>query len=467
MTHLYTAFREIAEKYPTRLALVGDDAEHTYHDALMRIAELGQHLAGDGHAAVLVVEPKQCDTVLWQLACNQAGQVFVPCDASTPAARLSAILRRTQPRWIVSDFGRDFSAEGYLVLGEVDRHRIWSRPEFLRYDPQVSHVIFSSGSTGQPKAILLRDAPVLDVVRAQAALLGLGPHSRFAWLLSPAFDASLSDIYATLLTGGTLHVCGFGPSRLKTLKAYCEHHRITHTDVPPSVLALLDPADFPHMQALVFGGELASEVAVQAWVRSGKRLFNAYGPTEATICCSMRKVDASWTATNIGLPLPGVVYGFRAVQGFSEGQIGDSGELCIAGDHLAIGYDVVELTAQRFAQTGDTSYYLTGDMAEVDARGDYHFKGRVDRQMKYHGVLVCPEEVESLARRAGGHEAWLRLEDERLVLYYSGPVEALALKAALQLHLIPAMVPQRYCHIDALPKSLTGKSYAPQTNEYS
>lgn len=457
---LISAFRETANRNPDELALVGPGATYTYGGAGARIDELSLHLTGAGRQAVLIIGPKGCDTVLWQLACNQAGKVFIPCDTATPPARVAAIVTRTRPGWIVADVDRDFAEAGYQMAGDVGQNRLWRRDGAREYDAQVSHLIFSSGSTGEPKAILLPDAPVVEVVRAQAAHLDLGPGCRFAWLLSPSFDASLSDIYATLLTGATLHICSFGFSSLKTLHAYFLQHGITHSDLPPSVLHLLDPEDFPHMRAVVFGGELANETSVRAWTNKGKKLFNAYGPTEATICSSLRQVDASWTATNIGRPLPGVAYHLQTDEEARAGEATERGELVISGGHLALGYDSGPLTAQRFFVAAGRACYRTGDLVERDAQGEYHFLGRVDRQMKHHGVLLCPEEVEMLAQRAGCVEARVRLEDKRLVLHYAGSITPAELKTALAAGLHPSAVPHRYCQFDTLPKLITGKTQA-------
>lgn len=457
---LISAFQEVANLRRNELALVGPGVAYTYGEALARIDQLSLHLMGAKREAVLIIGPKGCDTVLWQLACNQKGKVFIPCDIATPPARVTSIVTRTCPGWIVADVDRDFADAGYQLVGEAGRNCVWRRDGGREYDPRVSHLIFSSGSTGEPKAILLPDAPVVEVVRAQAAHLDLGPGARFAWLLSPSFDASLSDIYATLLVGATLHVCGFGFSSLKTLHAYFAEHRITHTDLPPSVLHLLDPEDFPHMRAVVFGGELASEASVRAWTAKGTKLFNAYGPTEATICSSLRQVDRSWSATNIGRPLPGVEYLLRLGEEIRGGGANERGELIIAGGHLALGYDSAQMTAQRFFVAEGRRCYRTGDLVEIDAQGEHHFLGRVDRQMKHHGVLLCPEEVEMLAQRAGCVEARVRLEDKRLVLHYAGPVTPAELKNALSAGLHPSAVPHRYCQFDALPKSITGKTQA-------
>lgn len=455
MTRLFEAFCATAIVNPGFPAIVAGDVRYTYVQALVRIGELSEHLNGVGHNAALIIGPKSSDTVLWQLACNKAQKVFIPCDDATPPARLADIVKRTRPKWILAGGNRDFSEQGYKATGKIGNHRMWVTADFRDYPKEVSHIIFSSGSTGIPKAILLPDAPVVHVVRAQARLLGVGHGARFAWMLSPSFDASLSDVYSTLLTGGELHICNFSMRSVKTLQAYFKQHRITHSDLSPSLLPLLSPAALPDLQALIFGGELAKESVVFEWVKQGKRLFNAYGPTEATICTSLREVTAGWTATNIGTPLPGATYWLKDGSEFRAGRPGEKGELYIGGRHLAVGYDDKDATVQRFFLQGSEMYYKSGDVVEVDGSGDYHFRGRVDRQMKVHGVLLCPEEVEAQALRAGATEALLQLEDERLVLHYAGETSDDQLKVVLRENLL--VLPHRYVRHAALPKSIAGK----------
>lgn len=457
MTRLFEAFCATALANPGGSAIVSGAARYTYLQALGRITELAGMLTGAQRNAALIVGTKTADTVLWQLACNRTHKVFIPCDNAMPAARLADIVERTRPRWIIAGGNRSFGALGYVPMAMAGTHQMWISEDCLDYPDAVSHIIFSSGSTGAPKAILLPDAPVVEVVRAQAQMLGIGPGSKFAWMLSPSFDASLSDIYSTLLSGGELHVCDFSMRSVKTLQAYFQQYGITHSDLSPSLLPLLSPAALPQLCALIFGGELAKESVVFEWAAQGKRLFNAYGPTEATICTSLREVTPGWTATNIGQPLAGVSYLLKEAEQFRAGRPGDKGELYLGGCHLAVGYDDPEMTARRFLHQNGTAYYKSGDVVEVDAAGDYHFRGRVDRQMKFHGVLICPEEVESQALRVGASEALLRLENERLVLHYAGDVTEDDLKSTLKANLLPLALPHRYVRHDALPKSIAGK----------
>lgn len=457
MSALFIALAAAVERAPFDTAIVGDDRTYSYMSLLESVKNLAREMYDGQHAAVLILGEKCAATVVFQLACNAAQQVFVPCDAATPSGRLQGIIERVRPRLILDTPEADHSQRGYVRQGRWLGHDVWRSASFLTYANSVSHIVFSSGSTGSPKAILLPDEPVAPVVREQARRLGLGPGARFAWLLSPSFDASLSDIYATLFSGATLHVCSFGMSQVKTLKTYFQKHSITHTDLSPALLPILAPEELPALRAVVMGGELAQEAAVRAWAAAGKRMFNAYGPTEATICTSLKDVDDAWTPTNIGKPLPGVEYQVEVEGEFLLAQPGLRGELWIAGEHLACGYDNAELNEARFVASAAGRRYKTGDLVAVDSLGDFHFLGRVDRQLKFHGVLICPEELEALARRAGCSEAVFRLEGKKLVLHFAGPLEERELKIKLGESLLTTMMPHRFIKHEKLAKSLSGK----------
>jgi non-ribosomal peptide synthetase component F len=457
MSAIFDAFQITAAQQSHAPALADDVHHYTYAQALQAVQHLATFIDVPEHGAVLIAGAKQVGTVLWQLACSKAEQVFVPCDAAMPRPRMMEMIRRIQPRWIVDDPHQDHAAQGYVEVRQELGYRIWVSDSFKEYDLEVSHVVFSSGSTGEPKAIFLRAEPVVEVVQYQAKQLKVGQGSQVAWLLSPAFDASLSDIYVALLSGAALHVYTSTLRQLKQLTQFLVNREITHVDIPPSLLPLLNPHQLPALQGVVFGGELAQEACIQTWRQAGKRMFNAYGPTEATICTHFKEVDADWQPTNVGLPVPGISCGLDLGGDLSSMYPGLTGELLLAGNHLALGYDNFGLTSAKFVYAACARYYRTGDLVRVAANGELHFLGRVDRQLKVRGVLVCPEEVESVARRAGCLAAVLHVEGDRLVLHYTGPVTEATLRQALAQNLLTAACPHRYQHHDELQTSLTGK----------
>lgn len=460
---LYEAFNNVAKQFPNNHALFCNGLFLTYAQTLDKIEQYSQLLNNASNSeknALFIYCKKSFHNILWQLTANKLGHVFVNADINTPIDRVAYMLEVTSPQWIITDNGVDIANLGYHPVLNIDNIFLWSKinkdNKLLTLENQckgvLTHIYFSSGSTGKPKAILLNDQPIIGVVKQQAKQISLTATSKFAWLLSPSFDASLSDIYTTLLSGGCLYICNFKMSQIKTLRAYFKDHGITHSDLSPSILPLLEPKHFPDLKAIIFGGEVANEKVIHSWLHSGIHMYNAYGPTEATICSSLKTVDCQWTANNIGQPLNDVFYHMMPIE--AENKI--QHELYISGSYLALGYDQEILTNNKFITNNNMRYYKTGDLVSKNEKGDYLFMGRVDRQFKYNGILISPEEIENYCFQSGCLEVLCKLED-KITVYYSGNVSTQYLKQQLLLKLPSSMIPQKWIKKEALTKNINGK----------
>ena len=229
-------------------------------------------------------------------------------------------------------------------------------------------------------------------------------------------------------------------------------HEITHADLPPALLTLLNPERLPTCFAtVIIGGEVCPPATVRRWA-AYCRVVNVYGPTEATICTSTVVCRTTWVDSDIGTPVPGIRYRVVDDQGqpmTSPGQ----GELWIGGDGLASGYvGQPALARSPFLVVDNERWYRTGDLVELIDDGSLCFRGRLDRQFKVHGVLVQPEEIEAAlcacpgvsaafagkAAAGGGQlHAWVtgeNLHRETLLQLLSDKLPMHLLPAALHLH---------------------------------
>lgn len=440
---LFNTFQKTAKQYPDNIALVHHDRKLTYKECLSLIDKLCLLLEDSQNYSATICLPKNEYAILWQLALNKSQNVFTSVDALTPPERLFDIINQNQSKWLITAPDFDISLlNGFNIAFSCPQFILWNTLHSARYK-DVTHIYFSSGSTGKPKGIYLNDAPVPEVVLAQAEQLNIKPDSQFAWLLSPSFDASLSDIYLTLFSGATLHICDFAQNKVKTLRDYFFVNGITHSDISPSVLPLLNINDFPSLKGVIFGGEVGNELVIKEWSEHIK-MFNAYGPTETTICLSFKAVDDNWTSDNIGQPLPGVEY-----------IINEDGELHIGGSHVCIGYNQESLNLAKFYEKDGQRLYKTGDLVKR-VGDDYFFLGRKDRQFKHNGVLISPEEIEKTALKHGCKEALCKKED-KFILYYTGDLTASELRANLSLSLNKNMLPVVIQAVKELPKNINGK----------
>ncbi len=305
-----------------------------------------------------------------------------------------AIEVEKSPEYLVAMLGAWYGGAAFLPvnpqLPERRRQRMIEECAGAGYGEELAYVIYTSGSTGEPKGVAVGHGGIVNFIDAQIPAFGLKMASRVLWLLSTDFDASISDVGTALLSGASIFIEDSAllrePRRL--LKVLAER-RITHVDLPPVLLDVLDSERLPAtLETVVFGGEPASPSTVRRWARR-VRMVNCYGPTEATVCSSLCVCDENWDRPYIGAPISGVEY-----------KVGGDGELSIGGVGLALGYvNRPRLTAERFVEVGGGRWYRTGDVVRTHEGGRLEFVGRVDRQVKIGGRLIAPEEVESALRR--------------------------------------------------------------------
>lgn len=405
--NLYNAFKKTAQDYSDSICLVDFDKTITYQNTLDIIEEkvsmIGSRLK---NTAAIIYLPKSADIIIWQLALNRLVMTFITLEYGQ-VNRLAQAISQCKPSLIIE------YNDGLVTLK-------WFKD--YSYYKDCAYIVFSSGSTGTPKAILLKDTPIINTVKQQAYITHINQRSKYLWLLNPAFDASLSDIYSTILSGGALYAYNIKSTHIKEIFNTIERESITHIDLPPSVFHLFynhyekkNNKDIS-LKHIIFGGEIANE---DICFKLSKifTLYNAYGPSEATICSSMNIVMNGWTNNNIGQPLKGYIYSI--VQG----------ELHIGGDSLAIGYYNKDLN-DKFYEFDGIRWFKSGDIVEY-SNNQYFYKGRADRQFKHNGQLICPEEIETQALKAGAVYSSVEYLNGQIILYYSAALNSDTLHSLL------------------------------------
>ncbi|MBY8851360.1 amino acid adenylation domain-containing protein, partial [Saccharothrix sp. MB29] len=326
-----------------------------------------------------------------------------------------------------------------------------------------AYVIHTSGSTGVPKGVVVTHAGLSSLARAQAARFAVTAESRVLQFASPAFDAAVSELVVTLL-GGACLVLAPGPRLLPgPLSALLAEQRVTHVTLPPAVLAELDDDGLPVGVVLVVAGEACAPDLVERWSR-GRRMVNAYGPTESTVCVSMSAPLSGHAVPPIGTPVDNTrCYVLdAALRPLPPGAVG---ELYVAGRGLARGYHRrPALTAGRFVANpfGPGRLYRTGDLVRWNLAGELEFVGRADRQVKLRGFRIEPGEVEAALRQLPGVAGAVVLVREdvpgrrELVAYVEAP-DAEGVRDALGRVLPGHMVPAAVVPLPALPLLPNGK----------
>ncbi len=396
----------IVLRQPAALALVSSERSLSYGQLWEESGRVAAFLGSTGlqpGERVGICLPRSLAWLIALIGAWRAGMVITPLDPLAPAERLEWQLKHAT---LATVLGQGSPPAGIALSRWLDL-ALASDAEALKdshllQEGDPAYLIFTSGSTGLPKAVLLPHRGLLPVLEAQIAAFGLEPSSRSLWLLSPLFDASLSDLGTTLLAGATLYLDVGLERDLDRLKQALARWQITHLDLPPSLLPLLSPSDFPaSFQTLILGGEPSDPARLRAWTAHFK-LINVYGPTETTICASLCAIDQHWQEPLLGQPLPG--FDFAVLHPdqtpVDEGQ---EGELWISGIGLALGYvNASRLTRERFRELNGVRFYRSGDRVQLLSGGEIAFRGRFDRQLKWHGQRLEPEEIEAVLLQMPG-----------------------------------------------------------------
>ncbi len=476
----------VAARYPDAVALESEAGSWTYAELAARSTRLAGRLRrlGVGPEAVVgLCGQGSLELIAGLVAVLTAGGAFLPLDPAYPAERLAFMLADSGARLVLA--GRQALAEvppgdhGVLLLEDaLDDLGGPGEPgepsPLAAADPAgLAYVIYTSGSTGRPKGVQISRGGLANLAAAQEAVFGLGPGRRVLQLSSTSFDAFVWEVAMALGAGATLCLAP-RPALLPgaDLARTLVERRVSHMTLPPSALAALpspSASPLPGLEAIVVAGEACPPELAARWA-AGRQFFDAYGPTESTVCATVERFAGG--RLTIGRPLAGLAAhvpdcGLRSVP------VGVPGELCVGGAGLARGYrSRPDLTAAAFipdpfAGAPGVRLYRTGDLARRLPDGRLEFLGRLDDQVKVRGFRVEPGEVEAalaahpavatcavVARPDGAGGAFL--------VGYVVPAGASGLAAEeilrfLRERLPSWLVPSRLVAVPELPRTSSGK----------
>jgi surfactin family lipopeptide synthetase C len=484
---LHELFEAQVERTPDAIALVFEEQQLTYRQLNDRANRLAHHLQGCGVEAETLVGilcERSIEMIVAVLGTLKAGGAYVPLDPAYPQHRLSFMMKDAAVRVLLTQTRLRESlpeqqlGDGYEVIS-LDAE--WEQIAQQSSDNLASHVspenlayvIYTSGSTGTPKGVLVSHRGIGNLAAAQIDAFEVNPASRVLQFAATSFDASVSEIAMALLSGATLCLAPQesmlpGPALTATMREQV----ISVVTLPPTVLAALPADEFPSLRTLILAGEACTGELVKIW-SEGRRLINAYGPTEGTVCATIAVCRDDDERPPIGRPMRNVEV-YLLDEQMRPVPVGVAGEIYIGGVGLARGYkNRPDLTAESFipnflSDEPGARLYRTGDLGRWLPDGEIEYLGRTDHQVKVRGFRIELGEIEAaLLSHEAVKEALALVREEasgekRLIAYVVAEREQEAATVSeLRRHLrerVPEyMVPSVFVVLDKFPLSPNGK----------
>ncbi|QHF44605.1 non-ribosomal peptide synthetase [Pseudomonas sp. S35] len=473
-------FEAQAQARPDALAVVHGEQRVSYGELNARANCLAHYLLGLGvnpgdNVAILL--PRSVELLIGQLAVLKCAAAYVPLDINAPTERQAFMVQDSAARWLLtrSDAVIDYAVQRLdldtLALDPQPSHN----PDLSQASDSVAYIMYTSGSTGIPKGVLVPHRGITRLV-LNNGYADFNASDRVAFASNPAFDASTMDVWGPLLNGGQVQVvdhatlldpAAFGAAlRGATVLFVTTALFNQYVQLIPDALASL--------RILLCGGERADPAAFRSLLAQAPtlRLVHCYGPTETTTYATTHEVRAmadDADSVPVGRPISNTqVHVLDAyLQPVPQGV---TGEICIGGDGVALGYlNRPDLTAEKFVQdpfNPGALMYRTGDLGRWTVDGLLECIGRNDDQVKIRGFRIELGEIEARLMTCVGIQDAVVLAredapgDKRLVAYFTWAAEPVGIdrvRAHLHGQLPDYMLPSAYVPLDRLPLTANGK----------
>lgn len=464
---------------PASVAIIHGDLHLTYREMNDRANRLAHYLIRQNvgpESKVTVLLDRSPELVVATLAVMKAGGACVLLDCNEPLERLKFIFADTASRITVTKTSYLSvlpPMRSRLVCVDAEHAEIASEsaenPDCKVHPDNVAYVVYTSGTTGAPKGVLVTYGGLASLAMALCGTLD-DANPAVLQLARQSFDVFFRELVLAFGAGGKLCIpladCA-GPS--PELVEFMRRSAVTTVMTPASVLAALPDTELPELTTIISGGEACSGALVNR-LGTGRKFFNVYGASEATVETTICREPQRWRNPPVGKPHPNTAV-FVLDSDMNPVAPGVVGELYIGGAGIARGYlNQPALTAERFLPDPwggrfGARLYRSGDRMRWLPNGELSYVGRTDNQLKIRGYRVEPDEIEAILDRhpsilkSAVIAAELGSGELGLVAYYvsDGPEIEEALRAYLQTFFPIQMIPTEWVRIQKMPLTLNGK----------
>jgi tyrocidine synthetase-3 len=468
-------FEEQAERTPDSMAVVFSDEQISYSELNRRSNQLSYILFSKGikyNSFVGIMLNRSIEMIIGIIASLKTGAAYCPIDLNNPIERKAYILKDCEAKILLtrSALIGELGYEGEII--DIDRdNEYYSDIIFTRQtikSSDLAYLIYTSGTTGYPKGVMIKHRGVVNSIIWYAKRYKLTFGEKVLQLSNYSFDASVNQIFGTLITGASLFMIDeLSLMDQDTLYSYLDKNCINVINSVPAFIEglICDRKKLSALRTIISGGEKLNNQLKNKIRLLGYEIHNHYGPTEFTIAilaekCNELDVTLGKPIANHSIYIIGTNYKLQPV--------GVSGELCISGEGLALGYlNNQELTSKKFMDhpfKEGARLYRTGDLARWLPDGNIEFLGRIDHQVKIRGFRIELGEIENVLLKHKQVKECIvlaREEDgDKYLCAYIVCKEQLTqeyLRNYLSVHLPDYMVPSYFVDLEELPLTSNGK----------
>jgi amino acid adenylation domain-containing protein len=498
--YIHEQFEQRVAATPNAVALVSGSTKHTYSELNGKANQLANYLIKRGvkaNSRIGICMDRSCEMVIAVLAILKAGGAYVPFDSSYPKARLAGMLQEIKLKHLLTmNALLEILPEddGSVITLDGDKEQIEressDNPQQDVAPSDLAYIIFTSGSTGKSKAAAVHHRGWRNLLNWFTRQFEITSRDKVLLVSSFSFDLTQRALVMPLISGGELHLLAANHFNPELALSTIDAQKITLMNCAPSPFYTLvenQSADVRRklnsLRIVFLGGEAISGARLKDWVDSGTcktELVNVYGIAECSdVSTYYRLHDFNRYVSGsvpIGIPIDNTrVYVMDSE--LHRMAVGEVGELCIAGEGVGKGYvNDAELTKKKFVKVklGRKSelLYRTGDLGRLGKGGNFEYVGRVDYQVKVHGVRVELEEIETVLRQHSKTQEAIvlvkevELGDQRIVAYVI-PKESVSdtewgsveedLRRYARLKLPKNMIPNTFVKIREVPLNPNGK----------
>ena len=484
------------EKYPKKVAFVDSKREVSYEEFVLNSKKIGSSIRAkqkETNTPIVLFIDKTVNCLEAMIGTIYSGNFYTIIDVKSPKNRVEAIIDNLNAKLILTDLKNlkkltdlKLNIDNILIYedmvsSEVNEAEL-AKINYERIDTDIMYVLYTSGSTGVPKGVVITHRAVLAYIKWVQETFEITEKTIWGSQTPFYFSMSITDVFTTMLTGATLYIIPkMNFSFPVNLIKYLDDNKINTIYWVPSALCIvanlggLEEIKLPNLKKVLFAGEVMPTKQLNMWMDAfpSATFANLYGPTETTDICSYYIVKNKIKITE-SIPIGKhcnncnlIVVDENGKQiKYNPAEESKQGELLVRGPFLAEGYyKNEEKTSKAFIQNPvNKNYpekvYKTGDIVKFDKNGNLIYISRKDYQIKHMGYRIELGEIEKNIYSVDGVKLNVCIYDEinqNIVLFYQGEIEEKILAKELSTKLLPYMLPNKYNKLNSLPFNSNGK----------